>query len=198
MFPLTYFHELSLNTEYFMAFIVGIFFGFFLEQAGFGNARRLALTFYLKNLTVVKAFFTAIITAMTGIILLDHFGILAMDISWINPSYMWPGIVGGLIMGAGFAIGGYCPGTGIVGVATFKIDAIFNVLGGLLGMLIFVEVFPLIENFYSAGNFGERMTLPEFFSISVGIVGAAIIVMALAAFWASEWAEKKFGKEEEG
>ncbi len=196
MFPLTYFNELSVNSEYFLAFVVGILFGFFLEQAGFGNARRLALTFYFKNLTVVKTFFTAIITAMVGIILLDHFSILAMDQSWINPTYLWPAIVGGLIMGVGFAVGGYCPGTGFVGLATLKVDALFNIIGGILGMVIFIEVFPLIEKFYIAGPLGERATLQEFFSFPAGVVGAGVIIMALAAFFASEWAEKKFGKEE--
>ena len=61
--------------------------------------------------------FTAIIVAMTLIFLTSSLGLLDYNLLWVPPTYLWPGIVGGLIMGVGFIIGGFCPGTSLVAMA---------------------------------------------------------------------------------
>jgi len=48
------------------AFIIGLAFGFSLEQAGFGSSRRLAGIFYFQDMTVLKVMFTAVLVAMLG------------------------------------------------------------------------------------------------------------------------------------
>lgn len=105
--PLEITYDFSLEISLLIGFLIGIGFGFFLERGGFGNSRKLALQFYFRDLTVFKVMFTAIVTAMTGMIFFNAFGWLDLDSIYINPTYLWPGIVGGLIMGAGFVIGGY-------------------------------------------------------------------------------------------
>jgi hypothetical protein len=50
-----------------------------------------------------------------------------------------------LIFGAGFAIGGYCPGTCVVGIAEGRRDGWVALLGGIFGALVFTLVFPFIE-----------------------------------------------------
>ncbi|MCM2322798.1 MAG: YeeE/YedE family protein [Oligoflexia bacterium] len=197
MGPLSIALEWSSSSEFLGAFLVGIAFGFFLEQGGFGNARKLALTFYFRDMTVVKVMFTAIVVAMIGSLLLSHYGYLDMDAVWLNPTYLWSGLFGAVLMGFGFAIGGYCPGTAVVGCATLKTDAFFNIGGALLGMLFFGEIYPLVEKFYLSGHLGDRATLPAFFGISPGVVGAGVIVMALVLFIGSEALEAKFGKKEQ-
>lgn len=193
--PVEYVYELSTQSNYFIGFLIGMFFGFFLEQAGFGNANVLAQNFYFRNMTVVKVMFTAIITAMFGLIVMDHFHWIMLSEVWINPSYIAPGIVGGLIMGAGFIIGGYCPGTGIVGLATLKVDALFNILGAMFGMALTAEIIPHIYGFWTSTKVGDRTTLPEYFGLSPGLVGAGILVMALMMFAGSEWVEKRYGDQ---
>jgi uncharacterized protein len=180
-------NELSLI----LAFIIGIGFGFFLERGGFGNSRKLALQFYFKDMTVFKVMFTAIITAMTGLILFNAFGFLDLELIYINPTFIWPGIIGGLIMGAGFVIGGYCPGTSFVGLATLKTDALFYLIGAFFGMFVFGEMFPAIDIFFTSGFMGDSLTLPKFLGVSPGVVGAVVIVIALLGFWGSEIIEKK-------
>ncbi len=178
------------------AFFIGIGFGFALERAGFGNSRKLALQFYFKDMTVFKVMFTAIITAMTGILFLSSFGWLSLADMYINPTYLWPGIAGGLIMGLGFAIGGYCPGTSIVGLATFKTDSIFYITGALIGMYIFGEIAPLIDGFFS-GDFSGYMgavRLNQVLGISAGIIGFVVVLIALGGFWGSEVLERKRGE----
>ena len=87
--------------------LVGVAFGWVLESAGFGNSKKLAAQFYFKDLTVFKVMFTAIIVAMTLIFLSSAAGLLDYNLIWVPPTYLWPGIVGGLIMGVGFIVGGY-------------------------------------------------------------------------------------------
>lgn len=179
-----------------LAFIIGIGFGFFLERGGFGNSRKLALQFYFRDLTVFKVMFTAIITAMTGLILFNAFGWLDLELIYINPTYLWSGIVGGLIMGAGFVIGGYCPGTSFVGLVTLKTDALFYIAGAFLGMFVFGEIIPSLYDFFTGGFMGDSLTLPGVLGVSPGVVGFIVILIALGGFWGSEFLEKKFAKKE--
>lgn len=179
-----------------IAFIIGIGFGFFLERGGFGNSRKLALQFYFRDMTVFKVMFTAIITAMTGLILLNRFGWLDLDMIYINPAYLWPGIVGGLIMGVGFVIGGYCPGTSFVGLVTMKTDAIFYLIGAFFGIFVFGEIAPAIYGFFTSGYLGDSLTLPKVLGVSSGVVGFGVILMALGGFWGVEALEKKFAARE--
>jgi hypothetical protein len=182
--------EISLVT----AFIIGIGFGFFLERGGLGNSRKLALQFYFRDLTVFKVMFTAIITAMTGLILFNGFGWLDLRLIYINPTYLWSGIVGGLIMGAGFVIGGYCPGTGFVGLATLKTDALFYIIGAYLGMFVFGEIIPFLYTFFTSGFLGDALTVPKVLGVSPGVVGFVVIVIALGGFRGAEALEKKFNR----
>ncbi|HRB11636.1 MAG TPA: sulfurtransferase, partial [Vicinamibacteria bacterium] len=59
-----------------VALIIGMGFGFFLERAGFGSARKLVAQFYLTDLAVFKVMFTASVTAMLGVTLLGWMGAL--------------------------------------------------------------------------------------------------------------------------
>ncbi|NTU65842.1 MAG: YeeE/YedE family protein, partial [Chloroflexi bacterium] len=107
--------------------LIGFAFGFVLESSGFGNSKKLAAQFYFKDMTVLKVMFGAIITAMVLIFMMVGLGVLDYNQIWVNPTYLWSGIVGGLIMGVGFIVGGFCPGTSLVGMATGKIDGLFFV-----------------------------------------------------------------------
>ena len=193
--PLSVLNEWSDGINYLFAFIIGIGFGGALETAGFGNSKKLAWQFYFRDMTVFKVMFTAIITAMTGIIFFDAFGWVDMSNISINPTYLWPGIAGGLIMGVGFVIGGYCPGTSFAGLATLKIDAFFYIIGALLGMFIFGEVAPFIEPFYSGkySGFMGNVTIYRFLGVSAGVIGFFVMLIALGGFYGAEWAEKKTG-----
>jgi uncharacterized protein len=188
---------IPIQIDFLIAFAVGIGFGFALERAGFGNANKLAMQFYFRDLTVFKVMFTAIITAMSGLIILGAAGVLDPSLLYINPTYLWSGAIGGLIMGFGFIIGGYCPGTAVVGVATAKVDAFFSVAGAMFGMFIFAELIPAswLRALYDleTEGFSGRLTLPEWLGVRPGVVGFAVMLIALGGFAAAEWAERKFG-----
>jgi len=177
-----------------VAFVIGIGFGFFLERAGFGNARKLAAQFYFTDLSVFKVMFTAIITAMIGIYYLSVIGWMDLSLVYLNPTYLVPQIVGGLLLGIGFVVGGYCPGTSCVSVATGKMDGVAYLLGIIVGIFGFGEVFPLVSGFYNSTPMGQ-ITLSDLLNIPYGILVFAVVLMAIGGFAAAEWAEKKFGNK---
>lgn len=175
-----------------VAFAIGIGFGFVLERAGFGSARKLAAQFYFRDLSVLKVMFTAIITAMVGVTLLARFGLVDLSLIYMTPTYLVPQIVGGLILGMGFVIGGYCPGTSVVSMGTGRVDGLVYLIGVVGGLLGYAEIYPWIADWSHSTDLGQ-VTLPEYFGLPYGLVVAGIVVMAVVAFAAAEWAERRFG-----
>jgi sterol desaturase/sphingolipid hydroxylase (fatty acid hydroxylase superfamily) len=106
-FPINVTNVLGQYGAYLVFLAIGFFFGYTLEIAGFAKSNKLAAQFYFKDLTVLKVMFTAIIVAMVGIFLTSAIGLLDYNLLWVNPTYLWPGIIGGLIMGVGFILGGF-------------------------------------------------------------------------------------------
>jgi uncharacterized protein len=176
-----------------VALILGIGFGFVLEQAGFSSSRRLAGVFYGYDFTVLRVFFTAAVTAASGVLLLSHFGLLDIDAIYINPTWLVPAIVGGAIMGVGFILGGYCPGTSVCAASIGKIDAMFYIGGALLGIFAFGEFFPLYEKFYGSTSLGP-IKIYDSLGISQGMFMFFLIVVAVGAFAVTTIIEKRVNK----
>jgi rhodanese-related sulfurtransferase/uncharacterized membrane protein YedE/YeeE len=187
-FPLPLAELLGHWGSYVIYALVGVAFGMTLEAAGFGNSKLLAAQFYFKDMRVFKVMFTAIIVAMTLVFVSSGLGLLDYNLVWVPPTYLWPGIVGGLIMGVGFIIGGFCPGTSLVGMATGKLDAIMFVAGVLFGIYLFGETVSSYAVFFESSYMG-RFTLPELFGVSYGSVVLSIVVVALVLFLLSEKVE---------
>lgn len=178
---------------------IGMLFGAILERAGFGSAKKLSSQFYLADMSVLKVMFTAIITAMVLIYWTVGLGFLDFDRVWVNPTYLGSGIVGGLLFGAGFVIGGYCPGTALVAMATLKIDGLFFVLGVLGGITLFGYTVPLVEGFWNhSGNYGT-LTLFDWLGVPPPVVVVLAVLMAVGMFIGAEAVErwmKKRGEEQ--
>jgi hypothetical protein len=163
------------------ALALGAAFGWFLERGGLGSARKLAGQFYLTDFTVFKVMFSAIVTAMLGLFWLGRLGVVDVSRVDVPDTYLLPQLVGGLVFGAGFVVGGLCPGTSCVAAATGRLDGL-AVLGGMLGGIwLFAETFPLLERFYASTPRGT-LTLPTLLGTSHGIVVFAVVAIALGAF----------------
>ena len=178
-----------------VAILIGIAFGFILEQAGFSTSKKLVGLFYGYDFTVLRVFFTAGITAMIGVVALGHFGLLDLSLIYVNPLFVWSASVGGLIMGLGFVIGGFCPGTSVCAAAIGKIDAMIFVLGGFIGVFIFAEGYPMFEELYKADNLGF-ITIYDLTGTSQGLFAFGMTAMAVGAFWFTTWVEKKVNKKD--
>lgn len=179
------------ETSLLVAVLIGIAFGFFLERAGFGSARKLVAQFYLTDLAVFKVMFTAIVTAMIGVTILGALNVLDLSEVYLAPTYWGPQIVGGLLLGAGFVIGGYCPGTSVAAAATGRIDGLVCALGIGAGTLAFSAIFPRLESFYLSGSAGE-ITLPQLLNLPAGLVVPGVAIMALAGFYGASRIERRF------
>ena len=177
-----------------VAFIIGIGFGFFLERGGFGSGRLLAAQFYFTDMRVFKVMFTAIVTAMIGVFYLSWIGWLDISLIYYGNTYLLAQSLGGLILGIGFVIGGYCPGTSAVSISTGRVDGIFYGLGGFFGIFIFGEAYPMISGFVNSTDMG-MINLPQLLDINYGFVLFAVILMAIGGFTAAEWGEKYMAKK---
>jgi rhodanese-related sulfurtransferase len=197
-FPLQAFLSVSADNPwtYVVFGLIGFAFGFTLEMSGFGDSRKLAAQFYFTELTVLKVMFTAIVTAMVLLFGAVGLGFLDFNLVWVNPTYLASGILGGLIMGVGFIIGGFCPTTSLASASTGKIDGMFFMLGGFFGAFLFGETQMFFDYWYeNAGYFG-RLTLDQVFGIPVGVVVLLVVLMALFMFWGAEQLERIVGKKD--
>ncbi len=195
MGPLIVNEIISTSVNFLMAFLIGIGFGFVLESSGFSSSRKLAGVFYGYDTVVLKVFFTAAITAMIGLLFFSLFGWVDLDLLYVNPTYLPSAIGGGVIMGVGFIMGGFCPGTSVCAAAIGKIDAMVFVGGIFIGIFAFTEGYPLFEEFYKAG-FQGYPRLNEVLGLSQGLLALGIVLAAFAMFYVGEWAEKKFPQKE--
>lgn len=176
-----------------IAFLIGIGFGFALEQAGFSSSRKLAGMFYGYDTTVIKVFFTAAIVALVGSQIMSYLGMLDLSKVYVNEFYTGASIIGGIIMGAGFIMGGFCPGTGLSAVSIGKIDAMIFLVGGFVGAFLFAETWPLISKLANSGNKGP-IKIHELIGIPPSLFTLLLIFTAVGMFWLSEKAEKRFAR----
>lgn len=191
VFPLAFANEeVSLLT----AVVLGFLFGFTLERAGFGNARKLAAQFYLYDMTVFKVMFTAILVAMVGIYGCAALGWLDLSLLWINPTFLYAQLVGGFLLGVGFILSGLCPGTAVVSAAGGRLDAIVAFVGIFIGTLLFavaLDLFPALERLYGAGSLGTSL-LHELFGMPAPLLALLVVLGAGAAFVGADKVERAF------
>ena len=188
--PLYSYEQLSTAGYLIAALLIGIGFGFTLEKGGLGNAKKLIDQFLLKDLAVFKVMFSAIVTALIGIFILSMSGHLNISLIAISDSYLLPQLAGGLLLGIGFAVSGYCPGTTIVGIACGKIDALFSFIGLFLGTLLFAFVYDFIESFYYSTKL-QSNTLTQLFSLDLGTMVLIVTGLAITAFYFAEKIESR-------
>lgn len=166
------------------ALLVGIAFGWCLERAGLGSARKLVAQFYLTDLAVFKVMFSAIVTAMLGAFWLSRLGLLDLSLVHVPGTWLAPQLVGGLLFGVGMAAAGLCPGTACVSAATGRGDGVAVVAGFLAGVLAMGAALPSVAGFFGSTARGVD-TLPARLGVPHGVVVLAVVAMALAGFAAA-------------
>jgi len=191
MLPLSSTIEFSTAATLGIALLLGLGFGFCLERAGFGSARKLTAVFYAYDMAVVKVMFTAIVTTMTGLFLLSAGGWMDLSELYLEPTNYAAQALGGLVFGAGFIVGGYCPGTSLAAAATGRKDALVFMLGMLAGVMAYAEFTPGLEAWIKAGSLGE-LTLPTLTGIGMGWWVLVFIAFLAFAGWGMGWLEQRF------
>jgi len=108
------------------------------------------------------------------------------------PTHLGPQIVGGLVLGVGFVVGGYCPGTSVAALATGRFDAVIYALGIFAGSFAYAEVYPSIKEFVNANAMGQ-VTLPEVLHLPWGLVVFVVVLIAVVGFWGATLIERRVG-----
>lgn len=160
--------------------LIGMGFGATLSLSGASSHKMIVNALRLKDLRLIKIILTALAIGTIGVSLLDAAGMANLK---IKPTYLLGVILGGVIFGVGFALAGYCPGTCVVATAERKKDALFVLLGGLLGAMTFGLLYPSIKPvLIDPFNFGE-IRLPQLLGISPVPIAIALSVLFLALTW---------------
>ncbi len=171
----------------------GVLFGYVLENAGFGSPRKLTAQLRLTDWSVFKVMFTAIIVAAIGRYAAIGLGLLDAGGIFIPTTFFWATLGGGVLIGAGMAVGGYCPGTSAVGLATGRLDGLFFMAGMVLGTGLFADVFDRIRDFYLAAPGPQAQTLSTWLGIPAWMVIGILIAVAAAGFWVGTRFERAHG-----
>jgi hypothetical protein len=172
--------------------VCGILFGFILENAGFGSPQKLTAQFKLTDWSVFKVMFTAIVVAALGLWLLRVAGLLKPDSVAVPQALVMASAVGGVLLGAGFAIGGYCPGTSLAGLASGRLDALVFMVGLLVGTTAFVGLYgPAIGTMMAMGAIIDGDTFTDAYGIAEPVVLAVLVVFLVAVYYLGGWFERR-------
>ncbi|MEW6466973.1 MAG: DUF6691 family protein [Pseudomonadota bacterium] len=185
MFPLN-------DTGMVSGLVCGVLFGWVLESSGFGSPCKLTAQFSLRDWSVLKVMFTAIVVTAMGLYLLRLAGVLAADAVFVPTALLVASAIGGVLVGAGFAVGGYCPGTSVVGLFSGRIDALVFLVGLLLGTFVFAGLYgPAIEALMAAGEVQSGDTFADAFGIPDLVIIGIMVLALVGVFYAGSWFERR-------
>lgn len=160
----------------------GILFGYVLENAGLGSPRKLTAQFRFSDWSVFKVMLTAIIVAAIGLYGATEIGLLRTNGVFIPTTFLWATLTGGALVGAGMAVGGYCPGTSTVGLASGRLDGLIFMVGMVFGVGLFAGLFDPLKNFYEAAAGPQAQTLGMLFGIPAWAVIGVLAIIAILGF----------------
>lgn len=175
------------------ALVLGALFGLALEGAGFGSARKLTAQFTLRDFAVFKVMFTAVIVAAAGLWLAEMADLIGARSLYIPNLFLWSITLGGALIGAGFVLGGYCPGTSAVALASGRLDALTFIAGMVIGVGAFAVLFEPIMPFYQAAQGPKGQTLDQLTGLPVPAILVILVAMAAAGFRLGGRLERRFG-----
>jgi uncharacterized membrane protein YedE/YeeE len=166
-----------------LGLVFGLMFGFLLQKGGVAKYHILLGVLLLEDFTVVKVMLTAIIVGCIGIFSLQALGLVKLH---VKPTRYAANIIGGLIFGVGFALIGYCPGTGAAALGQANWDAIAGIAGLMLGSYLFAEASGWLDKtLLKVGDRGKLM-LPEVVGVSLPVFLMVFVPLLVAALFAVE------------
>ncbi len=149
-----------------IGFIVGILFGAGLLLAGLADPDKIIGTLRLKDFHALRTIAVFVLVGMLGTWILDIVGIAHFS---VKPAAILSVMIGGALLGIGFGLTGYCPGTGLACAASGRIDALVTVAGMFVGALVFILIYQDIAQPIDAiANF-KKVMLPEITGIPRGV-----------------------------
>jgi hypothetical protein len=171
---------MSVLTAVLIGLAMGAGFGLALEKSRVFEPGVILGQMQLRNFLMLKIFLTAVTTGLVVLAVLNGLGIAKL-----HPKATLYGadLLGGLLLGAGIALAGACPGTVAAQIGAGYRDAWFTLAGGLLGALAFTYAEPVLRPLLLTGGPG-RITLATvtgqpFWMLALGV--AAVLLAGLVA-----------------
>ena len=159
--------------------LMGIVFGFALEKSRVFEPGMIVGQMQLRNFIMLKIFLTAVATGAVALAVLNGFGFVKLV---PKPALYAADVVGGLILGAGIALAGACPGTTLAQIGVGYRDAIFTLLGGLCGAVAFSYAQPWLDQALIGTGptliFTDLLGIP-FWQGAIALAAAIVVVMVL-------------------
>lgn len=141
-----------------MAIILGLMFGFILQKIGAANPQTIINMLRLKDLHLMKAILFGIGISSLLLFILLNIGVISSGNLSIKASYTGV-IIGGAILGLGWTIAGFCPGTGVVAAGEGRKDALVFILGGLLGAFVFTLLYASLKTTFLFADLGGKVSV---------------------------------------
>ena len=164
--------------------ITGILFGFLLQKARVIRYDKQLGALRLMDMTIVKFMVSTILVAMVGTYLLKDLGLVKLS---IKSTILGGTILGGLIFGIGWGFLGYCPATSAGAFGEGRWDAIWGIVGMLVGAALYAEAYAgLKQSVLTWGDLG-KITIPQVIGVNHWIIIALFVIGGLLLFW---WFEK--------
>jgi uncharacterized membrane protein YedE/YeeE len=162
-----------------LAVIFGFIFGWLLQRGRVANYNTIVNQFLLRDFTVLKVMFTAIVVGGVGVLVLHWMGHAQYH---IKPANMLGVTLGAAIFGVGMVVYGYCPGTGIAAIATGSVHALIGFIGMLVGGILYALSFDWVKaKILSVAALGN-IRLPQVTGVPDWIWFAVLVVVAVVVF----------------
>ena len=164
---------------------LGFCFGFLLQKGQVCNYDVIMRQLLLRDFTVLKVIFTAIVTGMIGVHAMRAAGWVSLH---KKPGSLGASVPGPLIFGLGFGLLGYCPGTAVGAVGHGALDALVGgVVGITIGAGLYAVAFPWLErHVLPIGDFGDRTLIDVIGTRHVWAVIVPTVAVIALGLWALE------------
>ena len=175
-----------------LAIILGSLFGFALHRVGATNPQVIINMLRLTDFHLIKVILFAI--AISSALLFTGMAIGLVDSAHLSvkASY-WGVLAGGVILGIGWALAGYCPGTGVAAIGDGRKDAMFFAVGGLCGAYIYMLIYSKFKGSVLLEDIlGGKVTLAatpneSFSAIITGVPGLVVALIVALALGLAAW-----------
>lgn len=163
-------------------FLIGTAFGAVLFLSGLANPDKIVGTLRLKDFHVMRVIAVFVLVGMLGTWILSLFD--AANFS-IKPAFVLSVVLGGGLLGVGFGLTGYCPGTGLACAAAGRIDALVTMLGMFLGALAYILLYPTIALPLEATVDWGKKVLPDVTPIPYAVWVLGFFALGAGLLWAT-------------